>query len=131
MLKWLTKPWCQKLSKFSRDRPTDRRTDRPTDRPTDKTTHRSSDPELKKSHIICFLGRKSMYIVIIVNEQFWCKLTTKQLLHLGKTVTGQGIRWDPMVDYVYKIKGFSKQYFEWIHTVIMHKICFTDSQIHW
>ena len=50
----------QKLSKFSRDRRTDRRTDRPTDRrtdgptdrrtdrPTDMTTPRSSDPELKK-----------------------------------------------------------------------------------
>ena len=46
MLKWLTKPWCQKLSKFSRDRPTDRPTDIPTDRPTDMTTPRSSDPEL-------------------------------------------------------------------------------------
>ena len=47
MLKWLAKPWCQKLSKFSRDRPTDGLTDQRTDRPTDMTTPRSSDPELK------------------------------------------------------------------------------------
>ena len=43
MLKWLTKPWCQKLSKFSRDRPTDGPTDRPTDRRTDRPTDGPTD----------------------------------------------------------------------------------------
>ena len=48
MFKLLTKPLCQKLSKFSGYRQTDQLTDRPTDKPTP----RSSDPELKNSLLL-------------------------------------------------------------------------------
>ena len=63
MLKWLTKPWCQKLSKFSRDRRTDgrtdgrtdRRTDGPTDRQTDTPSYRDARTHLKTTRVKVFL----------------------------------------------------------------------------